>query len=162
MKNVPSNLSNLESKVDTLDVAVPVNLSKLKDAVKNYVLKKDLYNARIKNIENKIPDTTSLATNITFNAKINEVKREISSITNLATTAVLNTRINKIKDKIPSNTNLTTTTTALTAVEIQIPIVSNLVKKTDYNTKTSEIENKFTADHGHDIYITTQELNRKF
>ena len=151
----------MESKVDTLDVAVPVNLSKLKDAVKNHVLKKDLYNARIKNIENKIPDTTSLVTNITFNAKINEVKREISSITNLATTAVLNTRINKIKDKIPSNTNLTTTT-AFTAVEIQIPIVSNLVKKTDYNTKTSEIENKFTTDHDHGIYITTQELNRKF
>ena len=27
--------------------------------------------------------------------------------------------------------------------------------KTDYNTKLSEIENKITADHDHDKYITT-------
>ena len=43
-------------------------------------------------------------------------------------------------------TNLATTTTALTAVENKIPNVSNLVKKTDYNTKISEIEKKNT-DH---------------
>ena len=35
-----------------------------------------------------------------------------------------------------------------------------LSKKTDYNTKTNEIENKITADHDHDKYITTQELNK--
>ena len=29
LKNVPTNLSNLKSKVDRLDVAVPVDLSKL-------------------------------------------------------------------------------------------------------------------------------------
>ena len=33
-------------------------------------------------------------------------------------------------------TNLATTTTALTADENKIPNASNLVKKTDYNTKT--------------------------
>ena len=57
-------------------------------------------------------------------------------------------------------TNLATTTTALTAVENKIPNVSNLVKKTDYNTKISEIENKITTDHDHDKYITTQEFNK--
>ena len=36
-------------------------------------------------------------------------------------------------------TNLTTTT-ALTAVENEIPNVSNLVKKTDYNTKINKSE----------------------
>ena len=56
-------------------------------------------------------------------------------------------------------TNLATTT-ALTAVENKIPNVSNLVKKTDYNTKISEIENKITTDHDHDKYITTQEFNK--
>ena len=33
-------------------------------------------------------------------------------------------------------------------------------KKIDYNTKISEIENKITADHDHDKYITTQEFNK--
>ena len=41
----------------------------------------------MKNIEDKIPDITSLTTNTSLNAKINEVKGEISSITNLAATA---------------------------------------------------------------------------
>ena len=46
----------------------------------------------------------------------------------------------------------------MTAVENKIPNVSNLVKKTDYNTKISEIEKKIT-DHNHDKYITTPEFN---
>ena len=33
-----------------------------------------------------------------------------------------------------------------------------LVRKTDYNTKISEIKKKF-ADHNHDKYITTPEFN---
>ena len=48
------------------------------------------------------------------------------------------------------------TTTALIVVENKITSVSNLVKKTDYNTKISETENKITTDHDHDKYITTQ------
>ena len=47
MKNVPSNLSNLKSKVDKLDidklVPVPIDLSKLSDVVKTDVVKKDVY-----------------------------------------------------------------------------------------------------------------------
>ena len=54
LKNVPSNLSCLKSKVDKLDVdkLVPflVDLSKLSDAVKNDVVKKDVYNAKIKKL----------------------------------------------------------------------------------------------------------------
>ena len=68
----------------------PVDLNKLSNVVKN---------------EDRIPDFTNLATNVSFNAKINEVKREIPSITNLAPTA------------------------ALTTVENEITNVSNLVKK---------------------------------
>ena len=51
LKNVPRNLSNLKIKVDKLDVdklvSVPVDFSKLSDAVKNGVVKKDVYNAKI-------------------------------------------------------------------------------------------------------------------
>ena len=66
MKNVPTNLSNLKSKIDKLDVdklvTVPIDLNKLSDAVKSYAVKIDSYNAKIKNIEDKIPDITNLAT----------------------------------------------------------------------------------------------------
>ena len=53
-------------------VPVPVDLSKLKDILKNYndIAKKDAHNAKIKNIEDKIPDITNLATNVSFNPKI--------------------------------------------------------------------------------------------
>ena len=47
----------------------------------------------------------------------------------------------------------------MTAVENNVPDVSNLVKKTDYNTKISELEKKLT-DHNHDKYITTPEFNK--
>ena len=89
-KNVPNNLSNLESKVNKLDVdkLVPahVDLSKLSDVVKNDVLKNNACNAKIKNIENRIPDITNLATNTTLNTKINEITVKLSTITNLAAT----------------------------------------------------------------------------
>ena len=66
--------------------------------------------------------------------------------------------IQLLPNKIPNITYLATTTTH-TAVENEKPSVSNLVKKTDYNTKISEIEKK-TTDHDHDKYITTPESNK--
>ena len=93
LAKLKSNLSNIKIKVDKLDVdklvAVPVDLSKLSDLVKNYVVKKDVYNPKIKNTEDKIPDITNLAAKTTLNAKINEVKCKIPKIANLATTTAL-------------------------------------------------------------------------
>ena len=54
--------------------------------VKNEVVKKIEYNAKIKSIEDKIPDVSNLATKNILITKINEVKNEIPSITGLATT----------------------------------------------------------------------------
>ena len=72
MKNIPSNLENLKRKVDKLGVdklvPVPVDFRKLSDAVKNDVVKKNVYNTKIKDIEDKIPDITNLANNNTVNA----------------------------------------------------------------------------------------------
>ena len=60
MKNLPKNIWNLKRKVNELNVdklvPVPVVLSKLSDVVKSDVVKKDLHNAKIKSIEDKIPD----------------------------------------------------------------------------------------------------------
>ena len=95
LKNVPFSLSNLKSKeVDKL-VPAPVDLSKLSDVVKHNVVKKDVYNVKIKNIEYKIANINNLATKTTLNAKINEVKDEIPIIKNLATNACLVTAENR-------------------------------------------------------------------
>ena len=114
---------------------IPVDLSKLSTVVKNEVVKKTEYNAKINNIENKIPDITNLATKTILNTKINDVKAEIPSITNLATNTVL------------------------TAVEIKIPDISSVAKKTNYDTKVNEIEKKIT-DNSHEKYITTPKFNK--
>ena len=78
VKNVPTNFSNLKSKVDKLDVnkLVPllIDLSKLSDVVKNDVFKKHVYNAKVKTIDDKMPDIPNLATQTTLNAIINEFK----------------------------------------------------------------------------------------
>ena len=66
---------------------------------------------------------------------------------------ILLKKFSEIESKIPSINGLVTTS-ALNAVENKIPSVSNLVKKTDYDTKISELEKKIT-DHKRDKYITT-------
>ena len=72
--------------------------------------------------------------------------------------AALNAKINEVKGKIPNATNLASPT-ALTVVENELPKVSKLVKKTDYNTKINEIKKKI-IDHDHDKYITIPEFNK--
>ena len=49
------------------------------------------------------------------NTKIKNVQDKIPDITNLATNTTLHAKLNKFKNKIPSNTKLATTTTALNA-----------------------------------------------
>ena len=76
-----TDLANLKSDLDKSDidklknvnkldinklVPVSVDLSKLSAVVKMMLFKKDVYNAKLKNIEDKIPDITNLATNISL------------------------------------------------------------------------------------------------
>ena len=112
--------------VDKL-VSAPIYLSKLSHVVKNDAFKWDVYllnkiyiMLRSKILQIKYCDIPNLATNTTLNAKINEVENKIPSITNLATTAALNVKIKKIKSKIPNIINLATST-PLTTVENKIP-----------------------------------------
>ena len=131
----------MKIKVDKLDVdklvPVLVDLSKLSDLVKNYVIKTDIYNAKSKNIEDKIPDITNLATNTTLNDKINKVKNEIPTITNLATMAALKAKMSKVKNKIPNVTKLATNT-ALAAVENNISQYSKYITTTEFNKLTAK------------------------
>ena len=138
LKNLPSDLNNLKTKVDKLDVdklvPVPVDLSKLSDAVKNDIFKNDVINAKITYIEDKMPGITDFSTNTNINAKINEVQNEIHIATNLATTAALSAKLNKFKNKIPNITNLATT-----------PVVENKIRDYSKQITTSEF-NKLTAE----------------
>ena len=120
LKNVPTDLNNLKSKKDKL-VPVPVDLSKLSDVVKNDVVKKDKYNDKIKNIEDKVADITNLATKTTLSAKINEVKGEIPNITILATISAL-----AAENEIRSTSNLVkmlTVTQKLMNLKKKLPII---------------------------------------
>ena len=94
-----TDLANLKTEVDKLDidklVPVPVDLSKLSDVVKNDVVKKGVYDklvAKVNSIdttgfvlktkydtdrselENKIPNTSSLVKKTDYHAKMSEVE----------------------------------------------------------------------------------------
>ena len=86
-------------------------------------MKKDAYNAKIKDIADKIPNMTNLGTTAAFNAKINEVKGEITSMTTLATNSALCAKKMRLKPN-------------------KIPNVSDLVKKTDYDAEMKDIKDK--------------------
>ena len=120
---------------------------KLSDAVKNDVVKKDVYNAKIKDIEDKIPDITNLATNTTLNAKMNKVKNEIPSITNLATTTALTAFENKIPDHskyitTPEFNKLTAENFTARLKQANLATkgdISDFVKKTDFDDKLKNL-----------------------
>ena len=134
------NKFSIKTEVDKLDIdklaPVPVDLNKLSDAVKNDAGKKAVYDKLATKyqtdkakLENKIPDVT------------NFVKK---------------TKLTELENKIPDVSGFAAKS-ALTAVENKIRSFSILVKKTNYGTKISEPEKKFT-DHNHEKYITLQSL----
>ena len=89
LKNVPSNLGNLKSKVDKIpDITNSANNTTL--------------NAKINKVKNEIPSITNLGTTTALNVKINEVKNKIPNVINLATT----TALTAVENKIPNVSNL--------------------------------------------------------
>ena len=103
----------MNSKVNNLNVdrlvPNPVDLSKLSDVVKYIVVQEDVYNAKIKNIEDKISDITNAATHASLNAKVNEVKGETSNVTNLMITNDLSAlSVSNLVKKLTITQNLMT------------------------------------------------------
>ena len=138
-----TNLANLKTEVDKLDidklVPAPVDLSKLSDVVKNYVVEKDVYNKLVTKVDNI--DTSGFVLKTKYDTDKSELENRIPDTSGLVKKTDYNTKITEIEGKIPGISNLATKT-ASTTVENKIPSVSNLVKKADYNTKVTEIENK--------------------
>ena len=133
-----TNLANLKTEVDKLDinklVPVPVDLSKLSNVVKNNVVKKTDYNAKITKMENKIPDISNLATK----TELNTVENKIPDTSGFIKKTDYNTEITKIEGKITDISNLATKT-ALTTIENKIPDVSGLVTKTELTAAENKI-----------------------
>ena len=142
-----TNLANLKNEVDKLDIdkllPVTVDLSKLSDFVKNDVIKKSDYNAKITEIEGEIPDISNLATK----TSLNTVEYKIPDTSGIIKKRDYNSKITETEDKIPDVTNFATKTelitvknkihrvrglatkTALPAVENNISDISNLATK---------------------------------
>ena len=75
-----SNLSSLKTEVDKLDIhklaPIPVDLSKLSDLVKNYVVKKTVYDKLAKKVDNI--DTTGFVLKTTYDIDKSDLEKKIS------------------------------------------------------------------------------------
>ena len=132
-------------------VPVSVDLSKLRDVVKDDVVKKAAYDKLVAKVNNM--DTSDFALKTKYQTDKTELENKISDMSNLVKKSKLTELENKIPDVSTSGTK-----TALTAVENKIPDVSSLVNKINYNIKVTEVEKKLT-DHYHDKYVTTTAFN---
>ena len=157
-----SNLASLKTEVDKLDIGklqtVPVDLAKLSNKVAHDFIIKTQFSTLFNKVHSI--DTTNFVLKTKyerdgsdFEDKINMVDKKIPDVSDLVKKSALAV----VKSKIPDVSGLAAKS-ALTVVENKIPDVSGLVKKTDFNTKISDIEKKIT-DHDHGKYITTPEFN---
>ena len=133
-----TNLASLKTEVDKIDTdklkTVPADLAKLSNVVKNDVVKKTGYNAKITSIEGQIAGVTKNTTD-----NLNDIKKLKAVDTN---NFVLKTKfsayINTLDDKIDG-------------VEKKTPNISGLATKTSlndylktstFNSKVTEVESK--------------------
>ena len=111
--------------IDTL-APIPVDLSKLSDAVKNDVIRKDVYNKLVAKGNNI--DTSRFVLKNKYDTDKSELEKKISDASGLVKKTDYNIKITEIEGKIPDISNLAIKT-VLTSVENKIPNVNNLVKK---------------------------------
>ena len=111
-----------------------MDLSKLSDVVKNEVVKKVVYNAKIKDIKdkNKTPYITNLATIATLTA----VENKIPNVSNLVKKTDYNTKVSEIENKITTdhdhNKYITKEFDKLTSENLTVRLKqANLASKSD-------------------------------
>ena len=152
------NLANLKTEVDELDngklVPVPTDLSKLSNVIKNDVFEKSAYDKFVTEVDNI--DTNNFILKIKYDTDETKLENKISNVTDF----IKKTKLTELENKSPEINNLATKI-ALTTVENKIPDVNNLVKKTDYNTKVADIENKLN-NYNHDKCIDTSDFLKMF
>ena len=102
-------------------------------------------NTKISEVENKIPNTSSLVTTTILNTKINEVENKIPNTSSLVTTTILNTKINEVENKITNHDKYITTPeyNKLAAENFTVRLnQANLVTTTDFNNKVTSFNRK--------------------
>ena len=128
-----TNLASLITEVGKLDidklVPVPVDLGKLRDVVKNDVVKKTVYGKLVAKV-NSI-DISGFVLKAKYDTDKSEIENKIPNTSDFVKKTDYNVKIIELKEKIPDLSSLATKT-VLTIIENEIPNISNLVKKTDY------------------------------
>ena len=135
------------------------------------MLKKDGYNANIKNIENKIPDITNVATTTALTA----VENKASNVSKLVKKNDYNTWISEIENKITTDhdrDNYITTeefnklisenfTTKLAQANLaNKSYIANFVKNTDFQGKLNNL-NKILLQIKQSTYLLKMNLMKK-
>ena len=136
-----TNLAALKSAVDKIEVdklkAVPVDLAKLSNLVKNDIVKKTDYNTKVTSIEIQIAGVT---------------KNTLDNLGDIIKYKAVDTSNFVLKTKLASD--VTTLENKIDTVDEKIPDVSGLATKTSltsylqtatFNSKVTEVENKIKA-----------------
>ena len=136
-----TNLAALKSEVDKTDTdklkTLPADLAKLRNVVKNDVIKKTDYNTRVTSIETQIAGVT---------------KNTLDNLSYITKLKAVDTNNFVLKTKLASD--VTTLENKIDTVDKKIPDISGLATKTSltsylqtatFNSKVTEVENKIKA-----------------
>ena len=118
------------------------------------------YNTKITELENKIPDTSNLATKTALTTSENK----IPSVSNLVKKTDYNTKITNIENKLNNNDHdkyiNTSEFNKLTADVFNARIAqANLITKTDFDAKLSSLNRKITQNKSKHLLVEN-ELNK--
>ena len=127
-----TNLAALKTEVDKIDVdklkTVPDDLTKLSNVVKNEVVKKTDFSA-----DNYVTRTKFSTDTNALDDKIDKVDKQITNVSNLATKSSVTILVRDLDDRIDKlKINDYAKKTSLT----------NYMLTSDFNTKSTELENK--------------------
>ena len=136
-----SNLAPLKTEVDKIDVdklkTTSIDLAKLSNVVKNNIVKKTDYNAKVTSIGGQIVEIT---------------KNTIGNLAGITKLKAADTNSFVLKTKLASD--VTTLENKTDTVEKEIPDISGLATKTSlnsylqtstFNSKVTEVENKIKS-----------------
>ena len=120
-----TNLASLITEVGKLDidklVPVPVDLSKLRDVVKNDVVKKTVYGKLVAKV-NSI-DTSGFVLKAKYDTDKSEIENKIPNTSDLVKERDYNSKIIELEDKIPDVSSLETKSTLTTAEKKNLILV---------------------------------------
>ena len=131
--NLKTNLSDLKTEVDKLDIpklgTLPTDVAKLTNKVANDLVEKTDFNSLKTKVDNNKTDNANLEINVTNNELTTK-----TSINNLKTKV---NGIDLTKYVLKSNYD-----TRIGNIELKIPDVSGKLNTSDFNSKVSQLENK--------------------